>query len=77
MGKPNRASWPCAAYTIRESTKGNMLNPCLPRRRWQNLAILPSALSLLAADAGDGYVPLGAGNFQDGRKVATVFEDPR
>ena len=31
---------------------------------------------LLAADAGDGWVPLGPTAAKAGRKVATVFEDP-
>lgn len=31
---------------------------------------------LLAAEAGDGWVPLGPTAAKAGRKVATVFEDP-
>ena len=43
----------------------------------KNSAALPTPLLLLAADCGDGYVPLGATMAKSGRKVATVFEDPR
>lgn len=42
----------------------------------QNPAALPGALILLAAEAGDGWVPLGPTAAKAGRKVATVFEDP-
>ena len=42
----------------------------------QNPDALPGALILLAADAGDGWVPLGPTAAKAGRKVATVFEDP-
>lgn len=42
----------------------------------QNVDALPGALVLLAADAGDGWVPLGPTAAKAGRKVATVFEDP-
>ena len=31
---------------------------------------------MLAAEAGDGWVPLGPTAAKAGRKVATVFEDP-
>lgn len=31
---------------------------------------------LLAADSGDGWVPLGPTQAKAGSKVATVFEDP-
>ncbi|CAN0352196.1 unnamed protein product, partial [Hapterophycus canaliculatus] len=37
---------------------------------------LPGALVILAAEAGDGWVPLGPTAAKAGRKVATVFEDP-
>ncbi|CAM9641736.1 unnamed protein product, partial [Laminaria digitata] len=37
---------------------------------------LPGVLVLLAAEAGDGWVPLGPTAAKAGRKVATVFEDP-
>lgn len=43
----------------------------------QNPISLPGALVLLAADAGAGWVPLGPTTAKAGRKVATVFEDPR
>ena len=42
----------------------------------QNPNALPGPLVLLAADAGDGWVPLGPTAAKAGRKVATVFEDP-
>ncbi|CAM9180767.1 unnamed protein product [Scytosiphon promiscuus] len=34
-------------------------------------------LVLLSADAGDGFVPLGATMAKAGRKVATIFADPK
>ena len=37
---------------------------------------LPGSLVLLAANVGDGWVPLGPTVAKAGRKVATVFEDP-
>lgn len=43
----------------------------------QNARELPGPLLLLAANAGDGYVPLGATMAKAGRKVATIFEDPK
>lgn len=42
----------------------------------QNPVGLPGALVVLAAEAGDGWVPLGPTAAKAGRKVATVFEDP-
>ena len=45
-------------------------------RYMQNPNSLPGALVLLAAEAGDGWVPLGPTAAKAGRKVATVFEDP-
>lgn len=42
----------------------------------RNPKSLPGALVLLAAEAGDGWVPLGPTAAKAGRKVATVFEDP-
>lgn len=42
----------------------------------QNPNSLPGVLVLLAAEAGDGWVPLGPTAAKAGRKVATVFEDP-
>eukprot|EP00752_Nemacystus_decipiens_P008401 g7511.t1 len=45
--------------------------------KWKlNAAALPGPLVLLAADAGSGFVPLGATTAKSGRKVATIFEDP-
>lgn len=43
----------------------------------QNPKALPGPLVLLAADAGAGWVPLGPTTAKAGRKVATVYEDPR
>ena len=42
----------------------------------QNVDSLPGPLVLLAANVGDGWVPLGPTAAKTGRKVATVFEDP-
>eukprot|EP00752_Nemacystus_decipiens_P018630 g16704.t1 len=42
----------------------------------KNPDTLPGALVLLAADAGDGWVPQGPTVAKAGRVVATVFEDP-
>eukprot|EP00903_Cladosiphon_okamuranus_P015736 g14524.t1 len=55
-----------ATFTLEEGSKWRL-----------NSAALPAPLVLLAADAGDGYVPLGATNAKAGRKVATIFEDPQ
>ncbi|CAN0190438.1 unnamed protein product, partial [Ectocarpus fasciculatus] len=45
--------------------------------KWRkNPGALPGALVLLAADSGDGWVPLGPTQAKAGWKVATVFEDP-
>ncbi|CAN0080830.1 unnamed protein product, partial [Ectocarpus sp. 6 AP-2014] len=46
--------------------------------KWrQDAPSWPAPLVLLAADAGDGFVPLGATTAKAGRKVATIYEDPR
>ncbi|CAN0066429.1 unnamed protein product [Pylaiella littoralis] len=46
--------------------------------KWRlNDEALPGPLLLLAADSGDGFVPLGSTNAKAGRKVATVYEDPK
>ncbi|CAM9526484.1 unnamed protein product, partial [Hapterophycus canaliculatus] len=46
--------------------------------KWrQNTAALPGPLVLLSADYGDGFVPLGATTAKAGRKVATIFADPK
>lgn len=57
---------------------GLFVNRILPFifRYMQNPKSLPGALVLLAAEAGDGWVPLGPTAAKAGRKVATVFEDP-
>ncbi|CAM9721966.1 unnamed protein product [Ascophyllum nodosum] len=45
--------------------------------KWRgNVDSLPGPLVLLAANVGDGWVPLGPTRAKAGRKVATVFEDP-
>ncbi|CAM9632037.1 unnamed protein product [Ectocarpus sp. 4 AP-2014] len=55
-----------ATFTLEEGSK------------WRQYAtVWPARLVLLAADAGEGFVPLGATIAKAGRKVATIFEDPR
>ncbi|CBJ30794.1 expressed unknown protein [Ectocarpus siliculosus] len=55
-----------ATFTLEEGSKWRQDAPA-----W------PAPLILLAADAGDGFVPLGATIAKTGRKVATIYEDPR
>lgn len=47
------------------------------RQRGQNPNSLPGALVVLAAKSGSDWIPLGPTSAKAGRKVATVFEDPR
>ena len=50
---------------------GDLLQPTS-----QNANAYPAPLVLLAADAGQGWVPLGATIDKSGRTIASVFEDP-
>lgn len=51
---------------------GNRCRPTAP----QDPHSLPKSLAMLAADAGRGLMPLGSTAAKQGRRVATVFEDP-
>ncbi|CAN0006055.1 unnamed protein product, partial [Laminaria digitata] len=64
-------------YTV-DFTESSAVFSLVGGSKWQqNSGALPGPLLLLAADAGNGYVPLGATMAKSGRRVATVFEDPR
>ncbi|KAG5188471.1 hypothetical protein JKP88DRAFT_347792 [Tribonema minus] len=62
-----------ANYTASAITPTHMTLELAPGSRWRgNADNLPGALVLLAADAGDGYVALGATAAKAGRKIAMV-----
>eukprot|EP00752_Nemacystus_decipiens_P008845 g7893.t1 len=64
-------------FTISDVQPDVMTLDLVEGSTWRkNRDALPGALILLAADAGDGWVPLGPTAAKAGRKVATVFEDP-
>ncbi|KAG5177614.1 peptidase S1 and S6, chymotrypsin/Hap [Tribonema minus] len=66
-----------ANYTASTVTPTRMTLDLAPGSKWRgNVDNLPGALVLLAADAGAGFVALGATAVKSGRKVATVYEDP-
>eukprot|EP00752_Nemacystus_decipiens_P008235 g7364.t1 len=64
-------------FTITRTQPYRMTLELAEGRTWHtNPEALPGPLIMLAADAGDGYVPLGPTAAKTGRTVATVFEDP-
>lgn len=64
-------------FTITETQPDSITLELKEGSKWRgNVDSLPGPLVLLAANAGDGWVPLGPTQAKAGRKVATVFEDP-
>ncbi|CBN78994.1 peptidase S1 and S6, chymotrypsin/Hap [Ectocarpus siliculosus] len=64
-------------FTITDSQPELLTLELAEGSKWRkNPSALPGALVLLAADSGDGWVPLGPTQAKAGSKVATVFEDP-
>eukprot|EP00903_Cladosiphon_okamuranus_P014061 g13069.t1 len=64
-------------FTVTDMQPNKMTLELVEGSTWRrNPDALPGALILLAAEAGDGWVPLGPTAAKAGRKVATVFEDP-
>ena len=61
------------------STKDNLITLGLtPGSHWRkNVENLPGYLTLLAVNAGEGFVAVGPTNAAKGRDVATVFERPQ
>ncbi|CAN0432983.1 unnamed protein product, partial [Laminaria digitata] len=64
-------------FTITDTQPNQLTLDLAEGSLWRrNPNALPGVLVLLAAKAGDGWVPLGPTPAKTGRKVATVFEDP-
>mmetsp|Transcript_22391 Transcript_22391/g.28987 ORF Transcript_22391/g.28987 Transcript_22391/m.28987 type:complete len:917 (-) Transcript_22391:557-3307(-) len=64
-------------YSISEFSDDRMELVLKPMSNWRkNGANLPAPLTLLAVDAGSGYVAVGATEARKGVRVATVFEAP-
>mmetsp|Transcript_15654 Transcript_15654/g.51230 ORF Transcript_15654/g.51230 Transcript_15654/m.51230 type:complete len:939 (+) Transcript_15654:110-2926(+) len=65
-------------YSISEFDDHRLELVLKPGSMWRrNGANLPAPLTLLAVDAGSGYVAVGATEARKGQRVATVFEAPR
>lgn len=66
-----------ANYTIKSTASDEMTLQLMPGSYWRkNVDNLPGFLTLLAVNAGEGFVSVGPMNAQKGRDVATVFERP-
>lgn len=50
--------------------------PSWPVQAWQIIESYPARLVLLAADVGQGWVPLGPTETKNGQTIAHVLEDP-
>mmetsp|Transcript_30114 Transcript_30114/g.37774 ORF Transcript_30114/g.37774 Transcript_30114/m.37774 type:complete len:926 (-) Transcript_30114:391-3168(-) len=65
-------------YTTTMLTPTSMTLQLNEGAKWrENVKQLPGPLTILAADAGAGWVALGATAAKRGRTVATVYEDPK
>jgi len=66
-------------YTTVETTESSIkLRLNSPGSHWRkNVESLPGFLTLLAVNAGEGFVAVGPTNAAKGRDVATVFERPQ
>lgn len=64
-------------YTLTESTDSRLTLTLTPGSFWRgNMDNLPGYLTLLAVNAGEGFVAVGPINSVKGRDIATVFERP-
>jgi len=64
-------------YTLVSTSEDSISLRLVPGSFWRkNFENLPGALTLLAVNAGEGYVAVGPLNSQKGRDVAMVFERP-
>jgi hypothetical protein len=64
-------------YTTIAVTENSITLRLVPGSHWRkNVENLPGYLTLLAVNAGEGYVAVGPTNAAKGRDVATVFERP-
>ena len=64
-------------YTLTESTDSRLTLTLTPGSFWRgNMDNLPGFLTLLAVNAGEGFVAVGPINSVKGRDIATVFERP-
>jgi len=65
-------------YTTASTTDTTMALRLVAGSHWRkNVDNLPGYLTLLAVNAGEGYVAVGPNNAGKGRDVATVFERPK
>ena len=65
-------------YSISEFDDHRLELVLKPGSHWRrNGANLPAPLTLLAVDAGSGYVAVGATEARKGQRVAMIFETPR
>jgi hypothetical protein len=64
-------------YTIKSTTSDLITLSLSPESNWRkNVENLPGYLTLLAVNAGEGFVAVGPTNSAKGRDIATVFERP-
>jgi hypothetical protein len=64
-------------YTTTATTANSITLRLVPGSFWEtNVQHLPGPLTVLAVDAGQGFVPVGPMNSGDGCDIATVFERP-
>lgn len=64
-------------FTVYRASPSSLTLKLSPGSLWRlNGENLPGPLTLLAVDAGDGFVAVGATNARKGRNVATVYETP-
>jgi hypothetical protein len=67
-----------ANYSFVSTTSNEISLRLQPGSSWRaNMENLPGVLTLLAVNAGEGFVSVGPINAQKGRDVATIFERPR
>ena len=66
-----------ANYTTLSVSDSKITLTLVPGSHWRpNFDNLPGALTLLAVDAGEGFIAAGPINSQKGRDIAMVFERP-
>ena len=64
-------------YTVKANTPELLTLSLVPTSHWRkNVDNLPGYLTLLAVNAGEGFVAVGPTNSGKGRDIATVFERP-
>lgn len=64
-------------YTMVRSTENSISLRLIPGSHWRaNFVNLPGVLTLLAVNAGEGFVAVGPTNAKKGRDIATIFERP-